>query len=175
MPVELQIFVKEGVKSSQEYTEIDKIAIDLLEYFNQKNVIDKIEKANQPNANSKEIQDIFLPKTTELGFRSEAKGLFSKYRTSALRPDYYKKISVNSGIILEVERGKTLMNNMDMLDVWKCHICVEANYLFLIVPKNIKRGNNKNEVVYEKVKDRLQSFFIKDNYINVNAIFIFGY
>lgn len=43
--------------------------------------------------------------------------------------------SCKSGIILEVERGKTLMNNMDLLDMWKCHICEHARYLFSIVPK----------------------------------------
>ena len=46
--------------------------------------------------------------------RLEKKGLFKNYN-SQLRPDYYKKLK-KSGIILEVERGKTLKNNMDLLD-----------------------------------------------------------
>ena len=35
---------------------------------------------------------------------------------------------------MEVERGKTTTNNMDLLDIYKCHICEEANHLFLFVP-----------------------------------------
>ena len=29
----------------------------------------------------------------------------------------------------EVERGKTTINNMDLLDSWKCHIYQDASYL----------------------------------------------
>ena len=44
---------------------------------------------------------------------------------------------------MEVERGKTVLNNMDLLDVWKCHICESANYLFLIVPQMRHDGAGK--------------------------------
>jgi len=39
-----------------------------------------------------------------------------------LRPDYFLKLD-DTGILLEVERGKTTINNMDLLDFWKCHLC----------------------------------------------------
>ena len=51
-----------------------------------------------------------------------------------LRPDYYRPLET-SGILLEVERGKTTTNNMDLLDFWKCHLCRHADYLFLMVPQ----------------------------------------
>ena len=39
---------------------------------------------------------------------------------------------------MEVERGKTTTNNMDLLDIYKCHICEEANHLFLSHKKHIQ-------------------------------------
>ena len=76
---------------------------------------------------------------------------------------------------MEVERGKTTNNNMDLLDVWKCHICEEANYLFLLIPNVRQNGKGGKTQTFSPVVKRLHSFFIKENYINVNAIFIFGY
>ena len=76
---------------------------------------------------------------------------------------------------MEVERGKTLANNMDMLDIWKCHICNEANYLFLIVPQKRQTEKGAENIIFEKVMDRLDSFFQKNNYLNIDAVIIFGY
>jgi hypothetical protein len=173
--MEFEFRAKDGIKTSQEFAKVEKIANDLLEFSNQTDILDKIAQAHKLGGKSTAIQKILEQKTNELGFRNEAKGLFSKYKTSGLRPDCYKKISANTGILLEVERGKTLANNMDMLDVWKCHICAEANYLFLIVPQIRQTKKEKDETVYESVKKRLKSFFDKNNYINVDALFIFGY
>ena len=94
------------------------------------------------------------------------KGLFKDYKTRALRPDYFKKLS-NGGILMEVERGKTITNNMDLLDLWKCHICEEANHLFLIVPLAVSRTPN----IYNYVGNRVDSFFKEKNYINVDSQF----
>ena len=70
-------------------------------------------------------QDVILPfATKELGFENEKKGLFKDYKVAGLRPDYFHP---TAGILLEVERGKTHMNNMDLLDMWNCHICNQAN------------------------------------------------
>ena len=94
----------------------------LLRYLNQQDVLALIAKANRPGNSSSTIQNIFIEKAKELGFESEARRLFEDMN---LRPDYYKPIG-NSGIIIEVERGKTIMNNMDMLDMWKCHILTSS-------------------------------------------------
>ena len=73
-----------------------------------------------------------------LGFRDERRGLFSAYE-SALRPDYFREVG-GTGVILEVERGKTTINNMDLLDFWKCHICEHADYLFSMVPLELRQN-----------------------------------
>lgn len=101
--------------------------------------------------------------------------MFSKYKTSGLRPDYFKKVN-ETGILFEVERGKTIHNNMDMLDLWKCHICEEADYLFLLVPTGLKQNPQaRAQNTFKSVCKRLETFFIEGNYVNVKAVFIFGY
>jgi len=139
-----------------------------------KEIKDKINETHQVNATSHKIQDIFIHKCIELGFSSEKKGLFSNYKTPQLRPDYYKAIN-STGIIMEVERGKTIMNNMDLLDVWKCHICNKADYLLLIVPIFRQTNNGKSTKTFDHVINRLDSFFIDENFINVKGCFIIGY
>ena len=93
-------------------------------------------------------------------------------------PDYFKKLK-EKGIILEVEHGKTTMNNMDLLDFWKCHICAHAHYLFLLVPVKLVQNNTakvgaRNE--FASVNNRLATFFLKESsYTSVRGLSIFGY
>ena len=61
---------------------------------------------------------------------------------------------------------------MDLLDLWKCHICSEANHLFLIIPQ---RDEAKGLNVFNNVSKRMSSFFRKENYLNINSLVIFGY
>jgi hypothetical protein len=117
---------------------------------------------------------VLLRKAEDLGFRSEKTGLFAKYRTSGLRPDYFLSIG-KSGILMEVERGKTLPNNMDLLDLWKCHICEKADYLFLVVPQIRQTAKGGRTKMFEPVVSRLATFFVPGNYVNVEAAFVFGY
>jgi len=170
--IKLEILFKTAIKNSEEFVNVYQIAEKFLDFLNKPDIIHQISMKHKVNAQSREIQDIFLPKAIELGFESERKRLFKNYQ---LRPDYYKKLSDKSGVIMEVERGKTLPNNMDLLDVWKCHICEEANYLFLVVPqfRQTKKGTKTD--TFTKVTDRIRSFFQEKNYINVDAVFIFGY
>ena len=109
-----------------------------------------------------------------LGFTSEKNGLFNDYEVSSLRPDFYKQVG-QTGIIVEIERGRTVANNMDILDIWKCHICKHAEYLFLVVPKIRQNKNNIEDKIFDKVIKRMASFFTSESYINVEAIYIFGY
>ena len=76
--------------------------------------------------------------------------------------------------MLEVERGKALANNMDLLDLWKCHICSEAHHLFLVVPFQVKRSRSV-EIVYERVVKRMRTFVDPGNKVNVATISVFGY
>ena len=78
-------------------------------------------------------------------------------------------------MLLEGGRGKTTTNNMDLLDFWKCHICEDAEYLFLLVPQERKSKNGKVMRHFKQVKNRLGTFFKPNNYVNVEAVFLFGY
>ena len=138
-------------------------------YLNEKETVEKLKSFHTLGNSSQKIQDVFISHLKELGFESEKKGLFKNYN-SQLRPDYYKKLK-KSGIILEVERGKTLKNNMDLLDVWKCHICKEANHLFLVIPKDVSHTPN----CFNYSSKRLGLFFLKENYINIDSLTIYGY
>ncbi len=60
------------------------------------------------------MQATFGEFARELGFQNERVGLFDSDEL-ALRPDYFLKLD-STGILLEVERGKTTINNMELLD-----------------------------------------------------------
>lgn len=174
MLIEYKLFNQEGL-DEVELNEVINCVDTLLSCLNEDDILDRINKANQPGTSSAEVQAVFIEQAKKLGFSSEKTGLFSKYKTSGLRPDYFKKMG-ETGILFEVERGKTIHNNMDMLDLWKCHICEEADYLFLLVPKALKQNAvGKPQNTFRTVCNRLEAFFIKGNYVNVKAVFIFGY
>ena len=139
------------------------------------NKINLFAEANSPGNSSIKIQNVFLKKAIELGFQSEKKNLFQSIPTSNLRPDYYCSVR-NSGILIEVERGKTIMNNMDMLDMWKCHLCNVANHLFLFVPNKLKHNSNSKPYdCFRIVSNRMAPFYEKNNYTNVHSLWLFGY
>ena len=137
-----------------------------------------LDEANQPRSSSATVQAVFLREARELGFSSEARGLFSGYPTAALRPDYYRSLPEHrTGILLEVERGKTTINNMDFLDFWKCHICEVSHHLFLMVPQ-VLRQNAETQATskpFKAVSNRLIPFFERPNYTNVRSCWLFGY
>ena len=173
MAVEVVHFVQKQWQDTSEYQLVQIVQEKLFNHLNSPVVLSKIELANQPNRSSREVQDAFIQEAHELGFKDESKGLFSNYHNRALRPDYYLAID-KTGILLEVERGKTTTNNMDFLDFWKCHICEHAHYLFLMVPKTVLHGNIVKKE-FTAVQKRLESFFNEDNYTNVRGLSIFGY
>lgn len=157
-----------------EFFSAREIATEIYDYMRTPEIAEKLTSTHRVNAQSREIQELILPKCKELGLSSEKKGLFSSYETAQLRPDYYIQLN-NSGLIMEVERGKTTTNNMDLLDIWKCHICENADYLLLIVP--VIRQTNKGVAtkVFNHVTKRIGTFFQKQNYVNVKGCFIIGY
>ena len=173
--VERHEFVQEGVVGTDEFLEVREVADRLHAHLNTPEALTLIEAANQPGTSSAMVQAAFLPFAGELGFQNETSGLFASYQTAGLRPDYYLPVG-DSGILLEVERGKTTTNNMDLLDFWKCHLCEHANYLFLLVPQALRHNptmSPKRE--YASVVKRLESFFRPANYTNVLAAYVFGY
>ncbi len=164
--IKLGFFKKEDILL-EDIRNVIEVAHKVAEYVDQENIITQLKNLNAPGNSSSKIQDIFINFCIDLGFESEKKELFKDYN---LRPDYYKKLN-NGGILLEVERGKTISNNMDIYDLWKCHICEEASHLFLFVPHYVSHTSN----IYESSRRRLKSFFTKKNSINVDSLFLFGY
>ena len=176
MRIELQKLVRHDWKEAPEYAAVDAIAEALHHELQGEAVLAQIQVANAPGNSSERVQQTFLAHAERLGFRSEAKGLFCDYPTSALRPDYFLPLPSGSGILLEVERGKTTINNMDLLDFWKCHLCQHANYLFLLVPQELRQNDRMSpRREFQTVSKRLASFFVPRNYTNVRGLFLFGY
>jgi hypothetical protein len=170
VPIEYVELRKESIKDGS-FETARTIAQELLNILNRQDIQDKIREADVPNAHSTAIQKIILSDVKGLGFKSEQNGLFARYACSGLRPDYFNS---TAKILFEVERGKTRMNNMDILDLWKCHICKEARYLFLMVPK---ARPQKGRLVprFDQTKNMLATFFQEGNHVNVDAVFLFGY
>ena len=169
--IKIKKFIKTNSNKNQ-IKEVFKIGKLLENYLNDAETIKKIKGKNIRGGDSKDIQDIIMEYAVpNLGFTNEKEHLFKKYKNSRLRPDFYKKIN-KSGILIEVERDKTITNNMDLLDLWKCHICTEADHLFLVVPL---RDEAKGLNIFDSTCKRMSSFFIKENYLNIESLIIFGY
>lgn len=131
-------FVQSRWETTEEFTRVQGIAVALRDHLNTELMQAAILSAHAPRAPSALVQATFLEFAADLGFRNEATGLFAEYK-KRLRPDYFLALG-DTGILLEVERGKTVTNNMDMLDLWKCHLCASAYYLFLLVPQDLRHG-----------------------------------
>ena len=172
--MEFSSFVQESISVTSEWLEVEAIARLLRESLARTETAQLIEQANQPTKSSAEVQEVFRIAAEGLGFQSERNGLFQD-SVAGLRPDFYRPIG-QTGIIIEVERGKTTTNNMDLLDFWKCHICANASYLFLFVPQVLRHspgGRPKHE--FKSVERRLSHFFTPENYSNVLGLCLFGY
>jgi hypothetical protein len=174
MAISLTKYVQAPLSASDEWKQVASIADDLQGHLTTDEALARIREANQPGRSSAVVQATFGEFVRDLGFESERVGLFGAAEF-ALRPDYFLKLG-DTGILLEVERGKTTINNMDLLDFWKCHLCRHANYLFLLVPLALRQNptmSPRNE--FAAVSRRMQSFFVAGNYTNVRGLCLFGY
>lgn len=161
-----------------EYRAVEAIADALHSELLRPEVQRDIDAVNQPGMSSGAVQAVILEHAKSLGFQSERTGLFTDFPTPGLRPDYYRALpEFRGGIILEVERGKTTINNMDLLDFWKAHICVEATHLFLLVPQVLHQNetNPRTTRPFDYVKKRLPAFFNEATYTTVKSCWLFGY
>jgi hypothetical protein len=157
MSVEFTVLKKQGAEQRPFFREVDDLANELRRYLDEEDVTEEIRKRHVLGAPSSQIQAIVMQKALELGFQSEKKRLFANSDVPGLRPDYYRPVG-NTGILLEVERGKTTTNNMDLLDLWKCHICERASYLFLLVPQARPSANGRVLRHFKQVTNRLGTF-----------------
>lgn len=170
-----RVFLRPGLVSSQNLTETLKASQQVSEILNDQKVKETIAGVHKFGASSHTVQKSILSQMESLGFVSEKKGLFATYKVSGIRPDYFKSLT-GGGILFEVERGKTIANNMDLLDVWKTHLCSEAKHLFLMVPKIRVTEKGKSQKIFNTVENRIETFFLTGSTpIDVNSVHLFGY
>jgi len=172
--VQLETLVRADCAHLPECAEVQRIAFELRTALDLEPARTLLLETNRPESASHAVQLALLPAATALGFTSEMRGLFQGC-VAGVRPDFFRRVG-DSGILLEVERGKTTTNNMDLLDFWKCHICEHAHYLFLFVPLELRHNPGmKPKREFEAVRRRLTPFFQPRNYTNVRGLFLFGY
>lgn len=175
MGIQRAAFVQPEFAGSAEYRTVSSISDRLLEHLDEPESQRLLGVANAPGQSSALVQASFEVFARDLGFTSEARGLFGNYENRAVRPDYFLPLS-DTGILMEVERGKTTINNMDFLDFWKCHLCEHADYLFLMVPQELRQNSSmRPRREYNTVIKRMGSFFTPGNYTNVRGLHVFGY
>jgi hypothetical protein len=75
---------------------VEDISDQLLDHLNTEEALRLMLEANLPGISRAQVQTTFLPFATDLGFTSEAKGLFLEYENN-LRPDYFRRVA-DSGI-----------------------------------------------------------------------------
>ena len=170
-----RVFLRPGLAQSQNLTEALTASRQVLAILKTKKVKDAIAEVHKFGASSHTVQRSILDQMQSLGFVSEKKGLFASYKVSGIRPDYFKSLT-GGGILFEVERGKTIANNMDLLDVWKTHLCSEAKHLFLMVPNIRVTEKGASQKIFNTVENRIETFFLKESKpIDVHSVHIFGY
>jgi hypothetical protein len=170
-----EIFTRVDRSTSKGVRAASNVALDVLEVLNRPDIKESIKEGHHVGASSHLIQSSILRDMEILGFTSERKGLFADFKVAGLRPDYFKPLD-DGGILFEVERGKTLANNMDLLDVWKTHICKEAKHLFLLVPLIRETEKGGEQKIFNSVTNRIATFFDeKVDPIDVESVHIFGY
>ena len=156
------------------FRDVQGLAHKVTRVLEQPDIRTAIRKVHKVGATSHAIQNAILEDMETLGFSSERKGLFSEFKVSGIRPDYYSP--TGGGILFEVERGKTIANNMDILDVWKTHICTEARHLFLLVPEVRVTEKGIEQKIFNSVENRIAAFFESDvKPIDVDSVHLFGY
>ena len=121
------------------------------------------------------MQHVFLEHARLLGFSDESKGLFAGYAderaSSRLPPAARRHWSAHRG-----RAGQDHDQQHGSLDFWKCHICEHADYLFLLVPTELRQNETMSpRREFATVRKRLSSFFEEGNYTNVRGLFLFGY
>ncbi len=173
--VYFDILERPGARQNSNLQEVRNLAQKVLAALERHDIQLAISEAHVLHASSHTIQNIILSEIQSLGFSSEKKGLFAEYSVPGLRPDYFCPLD-GGGVLFEVERGKTIANNMDLLDIWKAHLCKDAKHLFLMIPKNREQTSGKMQNIYKPVLNRMGSFFNESaKEIDVDSVTLFGY
>lgn len=172
--IRYRLYEREGSTGSDDRILVRDLAQKVIKVLEKPGIRSAIRKVHKVGATSHAVQGAILHDMESLGFSSERKGLFSDFKVSGIRPDYYS--SMGGGILFEVERGKTIANNMDILDIWKTHICKDARHLFLLVPEVRVTEKGSEQRIFNTVENRIASFFGNDvEPIDVDSVHLFGY
>tara|TARA_B100000902_G_scaffold340574_1_gene343467 strand:+ start:744 stop:1274 length:531 start_codon:yes stop_codon:yes gene_type:complete len=176
MTIEYKSFIQKTYKEAEDWIEVERIAKAFYNYLNTSDIQKELRTQNIPGAKSQRIEEVITPYAESIGFTSQKRDLFKKYKVSKLTPDYYRPLN-KTGIIIEVERGQTTQNNAALKDLWKAHICEEAHYLFLFVPSLLIQNKSRKVAgkPFNETVNRLSPFFEEENYTNARGVVIFGY
>ncbi len=129
-------------------------------------------------AQSRAIQDtVGRLLEDRLGFGSEVVLAPQDGLVTRARPDFFFELGPGRGIVAEVERGGTTANNHDLKDLWKAHIAINAQHLFLVVPMALQSESGAvRERPYPKVVRRIGAFFGEPRReVDVLSVHVFGY
>lgn len=160
----------------RELARVDALADSLVSHLDRNTVA--IDSVHIHRAQSSAVQLIVAQLLQDqLGFDQEVVLTPDTGFVTAARPDFFYRLSDQRGVIAEVERGGTTTNNHDLKDVWKAHIAVDAQHLFLIVPMaNWSEGGAPRERPFLRVSRRLRTFFGDPRReIDVVSVHVFGY
>lgn len=159
-----------------ELRRVDRLATDLLSHLELR--ASDIDRVHVHGARSSSVQEVVAELLCGvLNFRQEVKLTPQDGFVTQARPDFYFGLSAGRGILAEVERGGTVTNNHDLKDLWKTHIAVDAQHLFLVVPvANWSHDGRAREKPFVRVAQRLGAFFGDPRReVDVTSVHIFGY
>ncbi|MDQ3664323.1 MAG: hypothetical protein M3353_06640 [Actinomycetota bacterium] len=165
-----------SAKERAEVQRVNGLARELVEHLDSS--IDLIAALHIHGAQSRAIQGtVGELLERRLGFGSELVLTPQDGLVTRARPDFFFPLGPGRGIVAEVERGGTTANNHDLKDVWKAHIAVNAQHLFLVVPLELhNQSGGVRERPYPKVVRRIGAFFGDPRReIDVLSAHVFGY
>ncbi|AXH96786.1 hypothetical protein DV701_12260 [Ornithinimicrobium avium] len=166
----------DGALERAELERVDALAERLMDHLQADEGV--IARLHIHGAQSKAIQGrVGSLLEAELGFAPEVVLTPDEGLVTRARPDFYYPLSPTTGVIAEVERGGTTANNHDLKDLWKAHIAINANHLFLVVPNELFNENGAvRERPFPKVVRRMGAFFTTPRTaVDVLSVHIFGY
>lgn len=164
------------VAAAAELARVDNLARALLQEG--EDSASAIARLHVHGASSSAVQAHFsVLLTGSLGFSEEVVLTPQEGLVTRARPDFFFRLSEGRGILAEVERGGTTTNNHDLKDLWKAHVALDAQHLFLVVPMNNWRGDGSaREKPFRLVARRLGAFFGDPRReIDVLSLHVFGY
>ena len=178
MPIPYRRYARAHLSAAEqrELTTVDGLAGQLRGHLAQRAV--DIDRIHVHGAQSKDVQDVVAELLCgHLGFGQEVVLTPQDGLVTRARPDFFFRLDEGRGILAEVERGGMTLNNHDLKDLWKTHVALDAQHLFLVVPMaNWNQDGSARDKPFPRVVQRLGAFFGDERReIDVLSVHIFGY